>query len=129
IARAAGAGTRLEHFTGEERSTRFLSWGDGRGDHRARGRRTGAPPEHRGGWGRGARRTRVARSAARDRRGDRRRRGVPERYVMTTYDPDTQTQDPRVLRRIVREFGGTMALDCAVEVGGAVCLGDLVVLL
>jgi hypothetical protein len=34
-----------------------------------------------------------------------------------------------VLRRIVREFGGTMALDCAVEVGGAVRVGDPVVLL
>ena len=41
------------------------------------------------------------------------------RCVMTTYDPDTQAQDPGVLRRIVREFGGTMALDCAVVAGGA----------
>jgi len=51
------------------------------------------------------------------------------RCVMTTYDPDTQIQDPGVLRRIVREFGGTMALDCAVETPGAVRLGDRVVLL
>jgi hypothetical protein len=51
------------------------------------------------------------------------------RCVMTTYDPDTQAQDPAVLRRIVREFGGTMALDCAVETGGAVRVGDPVVLL
>jgi hypothetical protein len=29
-----------------------------------------------------------------------------------------------VLRRIVREFGGSMALDCAVEVGGPIRVGD-----
>lgn len=51
------------------------------------------------------------------------------RCVMTTYDPDTQVQDPGVLRRIVREFGGTMALDCAVLAGGPVRLGDPVTLL
>ena len=51
------------------------------------------------------------------------------RCVMTTYDPDTQVQDPGVLRRIVREFGGTMALDCAVLAGGTVRLGDSVTLL
>jgi uncharacterized protein len=51
------------------------------------------------------------------------------RCVMTTYDPDTQVQDPGVLRRIVREFGGTMALDCAVLAGGTVRLGDPVTLL
>ena len=51
------------------------------------------------------------------------------RCVMTTYDPDTQEQDPGVLRRIVREFGGTMALDCAVEAEGPVQVGDPVVLL
>ena len=51
------------------------------------------------------------------------------RCVMTTYDPDTQVQDPGVLRRIVREFGGTMALDCAVVTGGSVRVGDPVALL
>lgn len=51
------------------------------------------------------------------------------RCVMTTYDPDTQVQDPGVLRRIVREFGGTLALDCAVRVGGTVRVGDPVTLL
>jgi uncharacterized protein len=51
------------------------------------------------------------------------------RCVMTTYDPDTQVQDPGVLRRIVREFGGTMALDCAVLAGATVRLGDQVTLL
>jgi uncharacterized protein YcbX len=52
-----------------------------------------------------------------------------DRCVMTTYDPDTLVQDPGVLRRIVREFGGSMALDCAVEVGGRVRVGDPVALL
>ena len=51
------------------------------------------------------------------------------RCVMTTYDPDTQVQDPGVLRRIVREFGGTMALDCAVVTAGSVRVGDSVTVL
>src|SRR5262245_2864018 len=51
------------------------------------------------------------------------------RCVMTTYDPDTQAQDPGVLRRIVREFGGTMALDCAVVTPGPIRVGDSVGLL
>jgi hypothetical protein len=65
----------------------------------------------------------VARSAASDRRGGDRRGEARARCVMTTYDPDTQVQDPAVLRRIVREFGGTMALDCAVEAVGTVRAG------
>lgn len=52
-----------------------------------------------------------------------------DRCVMTTYDPDTQVQDPGVLRRIVREFGGSMALDCAVVEGGRIAVGDPVTLL
>jgi uncharacterized protein YcbX len=51
------------------------------------------------------------------------------RCVMTTYDPDTQVQDLSVLRRIVSEFGGQMALDCAVLGGGRVAVGDPVELL
>ena len=43
---------------------------------------------------------------------------------MTTYDPDTQAQDLSVLRRIVDEFGGRMALDCAVVRGGLIRVGD-----
>lgn len=42
------------------------------------------------------------------------------RCVMTTYDPDTLEQDPNVLRRIVKELGGTMALDCKVISGGLI---------
>src|SRR5262245_5926624 len=48
------------------------------------------------------------------------------RCVMTTYDPDTLTQDHRVLRHIVREFGGTIALDTAVIRGGHISVGDAV---
>ena len=52
-----------------------------------------------------------------------------ERCVMTTYDPDTQAQDLGVLKRIVREFDGTMALDCSVVAPGKINLGDAVQLL
>jgi hypothetical protein len=51
------------------------------------------------------------------------------RCVMTTYDPDTQAQDLGVLRRIVHEFDGVMALDCAVVQGGRLAVGDAVTLL
>ena len=50
------------------------------------------------------------------------------RCVMTTYDPDTLEQDPTVLRRIVQEMGGRLALDTYVA-GGRVVVGDLVELL
>lgn len=46
------------------------------------------------------------------------------RCVMTTYDPDTQEQDLGVLRRIVSEFGGRMALDCGVVRDGRIAVGD-----
>jgi uncharacterized protein YcbX len=48
------------------------------------------------------------------------------RCVMTTYDPDTQEQDHSVLRRIVSEFGGVLALDCAVIQPGRITVGDRV---
>jgi uncharacterized protein len=51
------------------------------------------------------------------------------RCVMTTYDPDTQQQDLNVLRSIVRELDGVMALDCAVVCGGTIHEGDTVELL
>ena len=51
------------------------------------------------------------------------------RCVMTTYDPDTQEQDLSVLRRIASEFGGKMALDCAVVSGGRIAVGAPVELL
>jgi hypothetical protein len=46
------------------------------------------------------------------------------RCVMTTYDPDTLKQDRNILRRIVQELDGTMALDCSVVQGGTLRVGD-----
>ena len=51
------------------------------------------------------------------------------RCVMTTYDPDTLEQDPNVLRRIVQEMGGSLALDSYVVQSGRVAVGDPVQLL
>lgn len=51
------------------------------------------------------------------------------RCVMTTYHPDTLQQDPGVLRRIVNELDGVMALDTAVESPGWIQVGDPVMLL
>jgi uncharacterized protein YcbX len=51
-----------------------------------------------------------------------------ERCVMTTYDPDTADQDREVLRRIRRELGGQLALDCEVVRPGRIQVGDEVVL-
>ncbi len=50
------------------------------------------------------------------------------RCVMTTVDPDTLDRDPRVLKDIVRRFGGRLALDADVVHGGTVRVGDQVVL-
>lgn len=50
------------------------------------------------------------------------------RCVMTTYDPDTQVQDSSVLKRIVSELDGTMALDCRVLQTGKIRMGDEVLL-
>jgi uncharacterized protein YcbX len=52
-----------------------------------------------------------------------------DRCVMTTYHPDTQVQDPGVLRRIVQQFEGKIALDCSVLRRGRVAVGDPVELL
>jgi len=51
------------------------------------------------------------------------------RCIMTTFNPDTLQQDRNVLKSIVRELDGTMALDCAVLQGGRVREGDPVFLL
>jgi len=48
------------------------------------------------------------------------------RCVMTTFDPDTLAQDHGVLRRIVTDFGGVMALDAFVVEPGSVRVGDAV---
>ena len=47
-----------------------------------------------------------------------------ERCVMTTFDPDTQAQDPTVLQRIIRELDGTTALDSSVITPGVIHVGD-----
>ena len=54
--------------------------------------------------------------------------GLRERCVMTTFDPDTQEQDPDVLRDIVRRFGGRLALNCRVVRGGTIRAGQEVTL-
>jgi uncharacterized protein YcbX len=46
------------------------------------------------------------------------------RCVMTTVDPDSLEQDPRVLRDIVDRFGGRLALNCAVLRGGTIRVGQ-----
>jgi uncharacterized protein YcbX len=48
------------------------------------------------------------------------------RCVMTTFDPDSLEQDAGVLRRIVRSFGGQVALDCWVVESGRIAEGDAV---
>ena len=48
------------------------------------------------------------------------------RCVMTTYDPDTLEQDLTVLKGIVRELGGMMALDCSVQTPGLLRENDVV---
>jgi uncharacterized protein YcbX len=53
-------------------------------------------------------------------------RDLRQRCVMTTFHPDTLVQDVQVLRRIVREFDGSMALNCSVITPGVVQLGDRV---
>jgi hypothetical protein len=48
---------------------------------------------------------------------------------MTTFDPDTNVQDPEVLRSIVRQFDGRLALNAEVASGGSIAVGDPVHLL
>ena len=51
------------------------------------------------------------------------------RCPMTTVDPDTITRDPAVLKDIGRRFGGKLALNAKVSRGGAIAVGDDVLLL
>jgi len=53
---------------------------------------------------------------------------VRQRCVVTTIDPDDGTQDPNVLRRINRDFGGELALNAWVIQPGTVRLGEPVAL-
>lgn len=50
------------------------------------------------------------------------------RCVMTTYDPDTLAQDMNVLRRIIKQLDGVMALDTAVITPGMLRVNDPVAL-
>ena len=50
------------------------------------------------------------------------------RCVMTTFDPDTLEQDLGVLRRIVTDFDGVLALNASVERSGTIAEGDPVAL-
>jgi uncharacterized protein YcbX len=50
------------------------------------------------------------------------------RCVMTTFDPDTLRQDLGVLRRIVKQVDGKLALDCAVATPGILREGDPITL-
>jgi uncharacterized protein len=45
-------------------------------------------------------------------------RDLRARCIMTTFDPDTQAHDAKVLRDIVQRFDGTLALNCEVVRGG-----------
>jgi uncharacterized protein YcbX len=47
-----------------------------------------------------------------------------DRCVMTTFDPDTQKQDPSVLLRIMRDLDGNTALDSSVIVEGMIRVGN-----
>src|SRR6266404_2047244 len=47
-----------------------------------------------------------------------------ERCIMTTFDPDTLAQDVDVLRKIRREFGGLLALNCSVVKPGGLAVDD-----
>ena len=51
-----------------------------------------------------------------------------ERCIMTTFDPDTITQDVDVLYRIQRDFEGVLGLNCWVVSGGVMSVGDIVTL-
>lgn len=46
------------------------------------------------------------------------------RCVMTTFDPDTLKQDLEVIRKIVRQAEGKIALDCAVASPGVLHVDD-----
>jgi hypothetical protein len=52
-----------------------------------------------------------------------------ERCVLTTFDPDTQEQDPDVLRRVNAELDGLFARNCWVAAPGRIAVGDPVELI
>jgi uncharacterized protein len=46
------------------------------------------------------------------------------RCIMTSYDPDTLTQDKAITRGIYQRFDGKLALNCFVIEGGEIVVGD-----
>jgi uncharacterized protein len=46
------------------------------------------------------------------------------RCIMTSYDPDTLTQDKEITRGIYQRFDGKLALNCFVIEGGEIAVGD-----
>jgi uncharacterized protein len=48
------------------------------------------------------------------------------RCIMTTFDPDTQVQDLKVLRTIQKEFDGVLGLNCYVITPGKIAVRDKV---
>jgi hypothetical protein len=55
--------------------------------------------------------------------------GLRRRCVMTTFDPDTQVQDPAVLHDLATRFELRFALDCFVIRGGDIAVGQTVELI
>ena len=51
------------------------------------------------------------------------------RCVMTTFDPDSQAQDPEILREIGRRFAGKLCLNASVDTPARIAVGDPVTLL
>lgn len=50
------------------------------------------------------------------------------RCIMTSFDPDTQTQDRDITHGIYQRFEGKLALNCFVIAGGMIAVGDEVAL-
>lgn len=47
-----------------------------------------------------------------------------QRCIMTTFDPDTLEQNLDVLRRVQKEFGGYLGLNCSVGRAGTISIDD-----
>ena len=47
-----------------------------------------------------------------------------QRCIITAYDPDTLVQDKAITRGIYQRFGGKLALNCFVIVGGDITVGN-----
>ena len=129
VAAAAGAGARLVRSDPRERfdvlpllvATDGAIAAFGRGGRRLRPNLVvgGVPGLEERGWE--GRRLRIGEVAIA-------LRDLRARCVMTTFDPETLAHDPSVLRGIVLDFGGRLALNAAVASGGTIREGDTVTL-